>query len=214
MVAGGLKEETPMTASPLHVVRLLVLMLPCAAPAADAPAVCATAAQAEAARALYAVTPHPAPFQAATKLGMPEAAVLSALPPERAVGTPGSSFGEVWASLAGWDRSLTLVLKGGQVFEIFGKVPAGEPSKKSRYFNLTYPQAGLGGHLRSDLIGSIYAVSLQGAEGPMRGIAFLDAEGADLFHVFLPESLGPTPAEVAQFEKTRAVVAGLPRACP
>ena len=24
----------------------------------------------------------------------------------------------------------------------------------------------------------------------------------------------PTPAEVAQFEKTRALVAGLPRACP
>ena len=47
----------------------------------------------------------------------------------------------------------------------------------------------------------------------LRGVSFVDAKGDNAFSVFLPESQKPTPAEVAQFEKTRALLQGLPRAC-
>jgi putative heme iron utilization protein len=187
---------------------------PAVAAAADAPALCANAQQAAQVRALYAQAPVPPPFMAAPKLGLPEAIVLSALPADKALGVPGSEFLEVWQSLQSWERSLTLVLKAGQVFEIYGRIPPGEPSKISQNYNLEYPEAGLGGHLRPDLIAAIYAVSLEGREGPMRGLSFLDAEGNGAFAVFLPESRKPTAAEVAQFEKTRALLQGLPRACP
>lgn len=185
-----------------------------AAAAADAPSLCATAEQARPVRELYAQSPAPPPFLASGQLGLTEAVVLSAMPADKAVGTSGAAFAAVWESLRQWDRSLTLVLKAGQVFEIHGRIPKGEPSKISRNYNLEYPEAGLGGHLRPDLVAAIYAVSLQGREGPMRGVMFLDATGDDAFSVFLPESREPTPAEIAQFEKTRALVAGLPRACP
>lgn len=182
--------------------------------AADAPALCATPAQAAPVRELYAQSPAPPPFMAAPKLGVSEAILLSALPPEKAVGTGGAAFLDVWKSLQAWDRSLTLVIKAGQVFEIHGRIPAGEPSKISANYNLEYPEAGLGGHLRPDLISAVYAVSLQGREGPLRGVMFLDPKGDGAFSVFLPESREPTAAEIAQFEKTRALVAGMPRLCP
>lgn len=181
--------------------------------AADTPSLCATPEQAQKVRELYAKPPSPPPFMAAPKLGLPEAIVLSALPPDQALGVPGSAFMKVWESLQGWDRSLTLVLKAGNVFEIHGPIMPGEPSKTSQFFNLKYPEAGLGGHLRPDLIAAIYAVSLQAREGQLRGVTFLDANGDNAFNVFLPESNEPTAAEVAQFEKTRALIAGMPRAC-
>ncbi len=120
---------------------------------------------------------------------------------------------KVWESLQGWDEALTLVLVGGHVFEVHGRIPGGEPSRVSQMFNLTQTGPGLGGHIRADLIAAIYAVSLAGREGPMRGLAFLDARGDGVFHVFLPEGRKPPPALVAQFEKTRALIESLPRAC-
>jgi len=173
-----------------------------AAQAADAPALCATAEQARAVTGLYAQSPAPPPFMAAPKLA------------DKAAGTSGEAFLKVWESLRQWPRALTLVLKGGQVFEIHGRIPRGEPSKVSQMYNLEYPEAGLGGHLRPDLIKAIYAISLEGREGPMRGVAFLDAGGEAPFHVFLPESQQPTAAEISAFERTRELIAGLPRACP
>jgi putative heme iron utilization protein len=192
----------------------LMILWAGAAHGADAPSLCATPEQAAQVRAAYAQPPHTPAFLAAPKLALPEGIVLSALPPEQAIGTSGSAFLEVWQSLQGWDRSLTLVLKAGQVFEIYGRVPPGEPSNTSQFYNLTYPEAGLGGHLRPDLIAAIYAVSLTTREGSLRGITFLDAKGDNAFNVFLPESRKPTPAEDAQFEKTRALVKALPRLCP
>jgi hypothetical protein len=193
---------------------MLGILTAFSAGAAHAAPLCATAQQAGQVRELYAQTPAPPTFMAAPKLGMPEGALLSALPQDKAIGVAGSEFMKVWESLQGWERSLTLVLKAGHVFEIYGRIPAGEASKISQNYNLNYPEAGLGGHLRPDLVSAIYAVSLEGREGPMRGISFLDPNGDSAFSVFLPESLKPTPAEIAQFEKTRAVLAALPRACP
>jgi putative heme iron utilization protein len=175
---------------------------------------CATPEQARQVLELYSQKPSPPPFMAAPKLGLPEAVVLSALPAAQAIGVAGSAFMPVWESLQAWDRSLTLVIKAGQVFEIHGRIPKGQPSTISRNFNLEYPAAGLGGHLRPDLVSAIYAITLEGREGPMRGVMFLGADGGSAFSVFLPEGQQPLPAEVAQFEKTRALIAALPRACP
>jgi hypothetical protein len=56
-------------------------------------------------------------------------------------------------------------------------------------------------------------VDLVGAEAPLRGVTFLDAAGEGIFGVYLPEGAEPKPALVAQFERTRAVIAALPRVC-
>lgn len=191
----------------------LVACLPSLVLAGEAAALCATAEQKAQIAPLYAGAIVPPPFMAAQKLGLPEGIVASALPPVQATGVSGAAFSKVWDSLQGWDQALTLVLKGANVFEIHGRIPAGVPSTKSPFFNLQSAQTGLGGHLRPDLIGAIYAVNLVGAEGPMRGVTFVDQQGEGMFGVYLPESREPSPALVAQFDRTQALMAAMPRLC-
>jgi putative heme iron utilization protein len=174
---------------------------------------CASPAQARQVQELYARPPAQPSFLAAPRLGLPEAVVLSALGPERAVGVAGSEFMKVWDSLLAWEEARTLVLKAGHVFEIEGRIHAGKPSTKSSFFNLEYGP-GLGGHLRPDLVSAIYTLELQGAEGPIRGVIFLDREGDNAFGVFVPaDPQGPPSKAIPQFEVTRELMRKLPRAC-
>jgi putative heme iron utilization protein len=187
--------------------------VPAVAMAGDTPALCATAEQKALIVPLYAGSPVPAPFMAARKLGLPEALIASALPVAQATGVSPAEFGKVWESLQGWDQALTLVLKGDHVFEIHGRVPPGAPSTRSAFFNLKAADTGLGGHLRPDLLGAIYAVNLKGPEGPMRGVTFMDQKGEGVFGVYLPESRAPSAELLAQFDQTQALMAAMPRIC-
>lgn len=176
---------------------------------------CATPDQAKAVRGLYAAGPQPPTFMAADKLGVAESVVASALPATLAIGVPGSEFATVWASLGTWDKATTLIRQGGHVFEVASRIPAGKPSERpgSRFFNLEHGTA-LNGHLRPDLVGAIYALRLEGGEGPLRGLVFLDDTGASVFGVFTGEGPDQPAAVLAQFDKTWALLASLPRACP
>jgi putative heme iron utilization protein len=180
---------------------------------ADSESYCATREQAQSVAKLYEQTPPPAPFMAAPKLGIPEAAVSSALAPAHSVGAPASDFFRIWESLRQWDDALTLVLKGGQVFEIHGRIHGGEPSKISKNYNLSDEGAGFSGHIRPDLMSVIYAIDLPGREGPVRGVAFYDQKGESAFWVLVPPT-GATAKNVAQFEATRELMRTLARPCP
>lgn len=190
-----------------------ILLIAVQSPAGAVPSLCASAEQAASVRAIYAKAPVPPTFMAAAQLGVSEAIVASGLAGKETAGTTGASFAAVWESLAEWESATVVLLKGGQIFEVHGPVPAGAPSTQSQFFNLTPGGAGLGGHLRPDLIGAIYAVDLIGAQGPVRGVTFLDAAGDGIFGVYLPEAAQPSPAADARFDKTKALISSLPRAC-
>ncbi len=192
---------------------LAALLIFSSGAALPASPLCATPEQAATVQALYAKATVPPTFMAAGNLGIPEAALASALSGKQAVGTTGAGFEAVWKSLQEWPDATAVVLKAGNVFETRGPIPAGVPSTKSQFYNLKQDGAGLSGHLRPDLVAAIYALDLPGAQGPLRGITFLDSAGEGLFGVYLPEGANPKPALVAQFEKTRALIAGLPRVC-
>ena len=177
------------------------------------PSLCATADQTAKVREAYAIPPASPTFMAAGKLALSEAVVLSALAGKEATGTTGAAFQKVWASLQAWDDATVVLLKGGNVVEVRGRIPPGEPSTKSQFFNLKQDGAGLSGHLRPDLLGAIYAVELAGAQGPLRGITFVDAAGESVFGVYVPEGTDQKSAVVTQFENTRAAIAALPRVC-
>lgn len=195
-------------------VALLVIGLRIETVVAEASVLCPSNADRARVASLYAASPVPPPFMAAGQLGLPEGVVASSLPSSLALGVEGRHFPEIWRSLQTWDQALTLVLKGGNVFEIHGPIPPGEPSTRSQYFNLKNDGGGLGGHLRPDLIGAIYAVNLTGREGPMRGLTFVDQKGEGVFGVYLPEGRDPPPALVAQFQRTWDLMAAMPRLCP
>jgi putative heme iron utilization protein len=197
----------------LRPVLAAALLAFCHTSAFGASPLCASPEQAATVQALYATAPVPPTFMAATKLGLPEALVASAISGKQVVGTTGAGFDAVWKSLQEWDDATVVLLKSGFVFEVHGRIPGGAPSTKSQYFNLKQDGAGLGGHFRPDLLGAIYAVELAGAPGTLRGVTFLDAAGESLFGVYVPEGADKKPELVAQFEKTRAVIAALPRVC-
>jgi putative heme iron utilization protein len=190
------------------------LLATLSAGALAAPPLCATPDQAARVREAYATSPAAPAFMAAGRLGLAEAVVLSALPAPQATGTTGAGFGKVWESLQAWPDATTVLVKGGHVIEVRGRIPPGEPSAKSAFFNLKQAGAGLGGHLRPDLVGAIYAVDMAGTEGPLRGVTFVDTAGESLFGVYLPEGSGDQAALAAGFDRTRALIAALARACP
>ena len=136
----------------------ILLSLSAATAVADPPRLCAN--KDEAARIAPALAKGPVgPVSSAAlaqALGLKEALIVSSYDRQQAVGVSGASFAQVWGSLNAWGESMTLITKGGNVFEVTSKIPPGEPSKRSKFFNLKGSGAGLGGHLRPDLITAIY----------------------------------------------------------
>jgi len=175
---------------------------------------CATPAQMTAVASAFARPTPPAPFAAARELQLPEATVVSALPNSQAYGVDATHFQTVWKSLESWSKSVFVVMMGGHVFETYGRVFAGEPSKRSKFFNLHGEGAGMSGHLRPDLLSSIYVLSIPGKESVMRGVMFYDLQGNAAFGVYVPgEGEKPSEALISQFEATAAEIRALPARC-
>jgi len=190
-----------------------------AARAGDAPALCATPDQVKQVQTYYAASPGAMPAIASRMLKLPDALIASALPADQAYGTSGAAFIRVWESLMAWDSPVVIVIKSGNVIEIRGRIPKGEPSKISNYFNVDEKGEGMSGHLRPDLMTTIYAVELptKTANAPLRGVLFFDAAGETVFGVYAAgeSERGPAPpALLGQFEKTRALIRSMPKLCP
>jgi len=186
---------------------------PAPAPTSVAP-LCATAEQATAVTEFYGKMQAMLPLLATRTLKMPEAVIVSALKPDQALGVEGRNFGAIWDSARAWGDVVFFVSKGGNQFEINGTLPEGAQSTSSSYFNLGPQKAGITGHLRADNVVSIYAISLKQGKTHLRGLNFYDAKGDSQFSIFLPGEGAPVSKEAeAAFEKTWALLSGLPRVC-
>jgi putative heme iron utilization protein len=176
---------------------------------------CANPDQITQIRAAFATDNPPAPHRAAASLRLPEAVVLSGLDSERAHGVAGSHFQAIWKMLESWETAVVVVMKAGHVFETHGPIQEGEPSKRSNFFNLHGHDAGMSGHLRPDLVSTIYAVSLPGKDETLRGILFYDGAGENAFGVYVPgEGDKPPDSLISSFEATQAAIQKIPSACP
>jgi putative heme utilization carrier protein HutX len=176
---------------------------------------CANPAQVKAIREKFGEARRNAVEQLGKDLGLSEAAVVGALPADRALGVVGAEFRPIWESLRSWPDAVVLIRKGGQVFEVHGPIHAGEPSKVSQYFNLDPAGPGLSGHLRPDLVTAIYAVKLPGREQDERGVLFFDAVGEVLFAVYVPaEHATPGDDGIKAFEATRLLMQDMQPSCP
>jgi putative heme iron utilization protein len=174
-------------------------------------ALCATAAQADAIPGLLA-QPRANYWGVATTLGTTEAAVLAGVAARTGAATDGAAFVRVWESLRTWREAVTIVMKGGHVLEVHGRVNEGVPSTQSRYFNLK-GHDGVSGHLRPDLVAGIYAVTLPGRNGPEYGIAFADGAGSVAFAVYLPAGEDARAGDLASWQATRDVIAAAAPLC-
>lgn len=191
----------------------IVALSPVAAEAESQQEMCATSTQKVSIEEYYGASAGAMTFRASDELGVTEAVVLSALGEESAAGTTGQSFSKVWESLRSWTDAMTVIRLGGQVFEVHGPVNAGAPSTRSNFFNLS-GHNGVGGHLRPDLVSSIYAISLESERATVRGVTFLDQSGNSIFGVYVPSEGQEPPQEIVeQFNATKKLIASLPDAC-
>ncbi|MFZ8965128.1 MAG: ChuX/HutX family heme-like substrate-binding protein, partial [Steroidobacteraceae bacterium] len=167
---------------------------------------CLAPARAEAVRAAWSGAPGRL-LEVAQREAITEAQLLSVLPPEQSIGTGGEAFDAVWQSLQAWPESLTLIERSGQLFEVLGRIPSGEPSKVSRFFNLGDQSHGLSGHLRPDLVTAIYVTELPGRGRTEHGVQFIDAAGGVVFGVYVPNEQAAAGNEtLAAFRATRKLV--------
>ncbi len=181
---------------------------------------CAGAEQATQVNAFFAEN-NSLPAIAARRLALPEAVVASALPGEKAVGTTGEVFHDVWAQLDELKHATLLVLKAGHVFEMHGPIPPGTPSTRSRYFNVEFEEVegveeeGFSGHLRPDLLQAVYAFVLPGEGGvPVRSVWFYGAaDDSDFGVVVEVGDKGVESAERRVFENIWALIERGPRLC-
>jgi putative heme iron utilization protein len=190
--------------------------VPTARQSVPPPPVCATAEHRAKAEAAMARAPTAMPPNAARGAGVPEFAYVSALPQPQRILVSGSAFPSLWQSLTTWPSAMTLIMKGPNVFEIAGRVNAGENSTRSAFFNLDKSGAGVAGHLRPDLYSAAALIALADRQGvtAIRGALFYDAAGESVFGVFLPsEGAAPSPAAIEAFEATWALALSLPRVC-
>lgn len=193
----------------------LVLALTGALVAAQAAAdsSCATPQQTQQIREFYRNNAMTMPVIAARKLKLPEAVVVSGLPPEQAVSAPGKDFAEIWGAMTRWKEVTFLIMKGQNVFEVLSGIGKIERSKSSAYTNIEYVHP-MRGHLRPDLYESIYAVSLPGKDDEAaRGILFYDAEGASVFGAFMTGDISAPASEVAKFDEVMKLVGSKTSVC-
>ena len=159
---------------------------------------------------------EPSPLGAtAAALKIPEAIVASALPPAQSYGIDASQFQAVWKSIETWTDAVTFITKGPNLFEVLGPVGQGEPSKRSKFFNVKREGPGLAGHFRPDLFSSIYVLEIPGKVSTLRGVVFFEPSGEAVFTVYVPGEGGPSPeAVVKQFSSTAALIRSFPSVCP
>jgi putative heme iron utilization protein len=213
-VVGSMKFSVSRSTRSLGSIFIVVSWLAASGPV-QATTLCATAAQGERIRAAFTAENSPVLHQVAARLGMSEAMVLSGLGIERAYGVEGRYFTDVWKKLESWQTAVVVVMKAGHVFETHGPIQPGEPSKRSNFFNLHGHKDGMSGHLRPDLVGAIYVVSLPGNDEILRGVLFYDAAGDIAFGVYVPgEGDTPPPGLIKQFEQTRKEIRTLSALCP
>jgi putative heme iron utilization protein len=183
---------------------------------AEPPPLCVNAEQNEAISSMVSGTVV-GPVTSATVSGMlnvNEAQVVSTYGDSRAVGVPGDRFHEVWTSLNQWGEVMILITKGGNVFEVISTVRPGEPSKRTKYFNLIGEGAGLSGHLRPDLVSAIYGLLLPTKEGMVRGVMFFGEKGEAVFGVFMGAGgREPSAEQLGKFTATWNLLKSLPRVC-
>lgn len=187
---------------------------------ADANVFCASGAQAADINAFFADN-NALPAIAAQRLKLPELMVASALSADRAIGTDGAVFYDIWDALTRLEHAMVLVLKAGHVFEIHGPIPPGTPSTRSQYFNVEFEfdegaeEEGFSGHLRPDLLTAIYAFKLPGEGGvSVRSVFFYSESGNSDFGVVV--GIGDAAENTATrivFDEIWSTIEGAERIC-
>jgi putative heme iron utilization protein len=153
-------------------------------------------------RAAVRQSPRKMTLQIARDLGVPEVAVIRALPDNRAVELDVGRWEELIRSLEDLGKVHVIVSNGGATLEAFGQF--GNFSTWGEFFNVQTKSLDM--HIRWPQLGSAFAVE---KPGHMEGVntlsfQFYDTAGAAAFKVFLTfGGSTPSPETLARFTSIR-----------
>ncbi|WBX85140.1 ChuX/HutX family heme-like substrate-binding protein [Sphingosinicella microcystinivorans] len=207
-----------------------LLAAACTAPADTAPKaastgpVCADSARTERIRKEVKAYPGDPIAIVARDLELSEFTTASGLFPEMQVGAliDAQQFQDLWKSIESWgaDTMVRLVISpsSAHAFIVHGKVPMIQPDADPGYLDVYADEGrGIHSHIQMSKIAAVYATDIP-TEDPAfrtRGINFLDHDGHSVIGVYASiKTYEPDAKAVEGFERTRALVAALPRACP
>lgn len=203
---------------------LLLAALATATPAAAAVPACATTDQLQNIRDYYTKLRPGVPLAVASRyFNVPEFTIASGLPAAEAIGTAVTpdEVKTIWSSIDGWGAAtkVTLVVSPASkhAFAFPSLVPITQKDPRDGYIDV-YADGGRGVHSHIQLsdVAAVYATDTPtGKEGfRTRSISLFNAEGDLVIGVYASIKQDPfDPAAVAGFERTRAVIAAMPRIC-
>ena len=165
-------------------ISISVAVLTLVALPATANPLCASPEQRQTVESTIAESPNSSPAKIAGTTGIPEAAVVQAMPIETRTPVDMLQFERVWQAMTEWEDALVIVLSSDSVFELFGSLPQGEANRG--YFNFDSPDSPYGGHLKVDRLAAIYLLSTGGENGETHQVAFYDLDGRRVFSVYVP----------------------------
>lgn len=193
------------------------------AASASATPVCADAAQTERIRKEVKDYPGDPLAIVARDLQLSEFTTASGIFPEMQVGAMinAEQFQTLWKSIDGWgaDTMVRVILSPSSehAFIVQGKVPVIKPDAEPGYLD-AYADGtkGLQSHIQMSKIAAVYATDIP-TDDPAyrtRGINFMDHDGNSVVGIYASvKKYDPDPKAVEGFERTRALVEALPRAC-
>jgi putative heme iron utilization protein len=141
-------------------------------------------------------------LQLARDLGVPEVAVIRALPDNRAVGLDIGRWEELIRSLESLGKVHVIVSNGGTTLEAVGQL--GNFSTWGEFFNVQTKNLDM--HIRWPQLAAAFAVEKPGHMDGVNTLSFqfFDKSGAAAFKVFLTfGGSTPSPERVAQFAAVR-----------
>lgn len=202
----------------------------CTAPETAAPEIadtglaCADPAQTERIRKEVKDYPGDPVAIVARDLELTEFTAVSGFFPEMQVGAriDAKQFEDFWKSIESWgaDTMVRLVISpsSAHAFIVHGKVPMIQPDADPGYLDVYADEGrGIHSHIQMSKIAAVYATDIP-TEDPAfrtRGINFLDHDGHSVIGVYASiKKYEPDAKAVEGFERTRTLVAALPRACP
>ncbi len=156
-------------------------------------------------------------------LGMKEFTFASALPSDVSIGAwiTGNAVAELWKSIDAWgkDTMVRVVIspQSEHAFSLYGKVPTTQSIADPGYLDVYADEGrGIHSHIQLDKIAAVYATDLPSDDPSRRtrGINFYDHLGHNVIGIYASiMRYDPDPAAIEGFNRTRAIIETMPRAC-
>ena len=145
---------------------------------------CASPEQRQTIQSAFKESPKSSPAKISGVTGIPEAAVVHALPVDARTPVDILEIESVWQAITEWGDAMVIVPSSGSLFELFGALPEGET--QGGYFNFDSPNSPFGGHLKLDRMAAMYMFSIDGKIGKTHQVAIYDLDGQRVFSIYVP----------------------------